>query len=192
MELKFILLYTLIASFLELDTLYIGQFMVSRPIVAGVIFGLLTGDFTASVTLGFWTELLFINHKPIGTSIPPSEFACVVFAIILHTVADIGLAGSFFAGVVFAYIFQYADKCFRNKVFKGYINPAGLVSKALFARIVFVWLFFSTFSVFAYSLVNQLNYPKIWVLDKALFLTFCLVPIVAIAKLVVIFAKKNG
>lgn len=49
------------------------QAMISRPIVAGPLTGLLLNDFSAGLTAGALIELLWIDRLPIGTYVPPND-----------------------------------------------------------------------------------------------------------------------
>ena len=61
-----IVLLCILAALLELDTTYVGQLSFSRPIIAGPLFGLITGDLMAGVQVGVFTELLFTDISPLG------------------------------------------------------------------------------------------------------------------------------
>ena len=47
-----IIVLCLLAALLELDTTYAGQWLISRPIIAGPLFGLITGDLMAGIQVG--------------------------------------------------------------------------------------------------------------------------------------------
>lgn len=47
--------------------------MISRPIVAAPLLGLLIGEFKVGLVTGAWLELMWINKAPIGNYIPPAH-----------------------------------------------------------------------------------------------------------------------
>jgi len=49
------------------------QVMISRPIVAGPLTGLLLSDFSTGLVVGALMELLWIDRLPIGSYIPPND-----------------------------------------------------------------------------------------------------------------------
>ncbi len=49
------------------------QVMISRPIVAGPLTGLLLNDFSAGLVAGALIELLWIDRLPIGSYVPPND-----------------------------------------------------------------------------------------------------------------------
>jgi mannose/fructose/N-acetylgalactosamine-specific phosphotransferase system component IIC len=60
------LLLTLVGGLLALDGTSLGQFMVSRPIVAGVLAGWILGDPMLGLLVGGTLELYFIPVFPVG------------------------------------------------------------------------------------------------------------------------------
>jgi PTS system mannose-specific IIC component len=60
------LLLTLVGGLLALDGTSLGQFMVSRPIVAGVLAGWILGDPVLGLLVGGTLELYFIPVFPVG------------------------------------------------------------------------------------------------------------------------------
>jgi mannose PTS system EIIC component len=68
-----ILLLSLLGGILSLDRLW-AQFMISRPIVAAPLAGLLLGDPYTGLQAGALLELFWIDKLPIGTVVPPNDF----------------------------------------------------------------------------------------------------------------------
>lgn len=108
-----VVLLCLLAALLELDTTYVGQLTFSRPIIAGPIFGLITGDLMAGVQVGVFTELLFVDISPLGGIIPPSGVMCSAIALILYSLG-IELYFGFFLGVLAAIAYGHLDKWMRK------------------------------------------------------------------------------
>lgn len=68
------LLFTgLVAIVCGLDRTAACQFMVSRPIVAGPLTGLVLGDPVSGLQVGMLVELLWLGRLPVGASIPPDD-----------------------------------------------------------------------------------------------------------------------
>lgn len=103
----------ILASLLELDTTYAFQTLVSRPIIAGPIFGLITGDVMAGVQVGIFAELLFSDISPLGGIIPPSGVVVCVIPLILYSMG-IELYFGFFFGVICAVIYSFLDTFLRK------------------------------------------------------------------------------
>ena len=80
-----IIVLCLLAALLELDTTYAGQWLISRPIIAGPLFGLITGDLMAGIQVGVFAELLFVDISPLGGIIPPSGVMTAAIPMILYS-----------------------------------------------------------------------------------------------------------
>jgi mannose/fructose/N-acetylgalactosamine-specific phosphotransferase system component IIC len=76
------------AGVIGLDRTAAGQFMISQPIVAGPLAGLLLGDFTAGCIIGLTVELVWVLDLPVGTFVPADTTVI--------TIASVGIAA--FAG----------------------------------------------------------------------------------------------
>lgn len=72
-----ILLVSLVGGILGLDRV-VMQAMVSRPIVAAPLIGLMLGDPYTGLIAGALLELFWIDRLPIGTCIPPNDFLVAV------------------------------------------------------------------------------------------------------------------
>ena len=112
-----LLLLCLFAAFLELDTTYAFQTLLSRPIIAGPLFGLWTGDVMAGVQVGVFAELLFIDISPLGGIIPPSGIVATVIPLVLYSMG-IELYFGFFFGVAGAELYAFFDALLRKTRFK--------------------------------------------------------------------------
>lgn len=112
-----IVLLCILAALLELDTTYVGQLSFSRPIIAGPLFGLITGDLMAGVQVGVFTELLFTDISPLGGIIPPSGAMCTAIPMILYSLG-IELYFGFFLGVLAGIAYGQLDKWMRKARFK--------------------------------------------------------------------------
>lgn len=112
-----IILLCIFAALLELDTTYAFQLLLSRPIIAGPLFALFTGDIMAGIQVGVFAELLFADISPLGGIVPPSGVVCTVIPIILYSLG-IELYFGFFLGVLAGCAYGLADKLMRKTRFK--------------------------------------------------------------------------
>ncbi|MBI5894260.1 MAG: PTS sugar transporter subunit IIC [Deltaproteobacteria bacterium] len=67
-------------GFISLDRTAAFQIMISRPIVAGPLIGLVCGSLAAGIVIGSLLELLWIGDLPVGGHVPPHETAAAVIA----------------------------------------------------------------------------------------------------------------
>lgn len=83
-----ILLATLLGGLLALDATSVGQFMVSRPLVAGALAGWVLGDAAFGVTVGALLELYLLVSFPTGGSRFPEGATATVVAVAAAAGAD--------------------------------------------------------------------------------------------------------
>lgn len=76
----------LVAMLTGLDRTAVGQIMISRPIVAAPLAGLVLGDLAAGLAVGLMTELLWLTRIPVGAAIPPDDTQVAVGATVLVVV----------------------------------------------------------------------------------------------------------
>jgi mannose/fructose/N-acetylgalactosamine-specific phosphotransferase system component IIC len=60
------------AALLNLDRLALGQNAISRPLVVGLLLGLILKKPSEGLTLGLWAEVLWLARPPLGGSIIPN------------------------------------------------------------------------------------------------------------------------
>ncbi len=68
-----IILVSAVGGLIALDKTAAFQVMISRPIVAAPLVGLLLGDPMTGLKAGLVLELLWIGHLPVGADLPPDE-----------------------------------------------------------------------------------------------------------------------
>ena len=102
-------------ALLELDTTYVGQFLVSRPLFVGTILGALTGNLFLGLQVGIFTELIFIDYLPIGGVVPPSGAITSAIAILMNYLFKMDIYFAFFVGIVCGQSFAFLEKFIRNK-----------------------------------------------------------------------------
>jgi PTS system mannose-specific IIC component len=83
------------AVLLGLDRTAALQIMISRPLVAGPLVGLLLGDALTGLTIGMLLELLWLCRMPVGASIPHDDTQVTIGA----TTLAIALSGTVGGGV---------------------------------------------------------------------------------------------
>ena len=108
------LLLCLGAALLELDTTYAFQLTLSRGIVAGPLFALLTGDYAAGIQVGVFTELLFADINPLGAILPPSAVICCAIALALNAMG-IMLCYAFIVAVAGSLLFVQVERRVRKQ-----------------------------------------------------------------------------
>ncbi|MFA5161999.1 MAG: PTS sugar transporter subunit IIC [Elusimicrobiales bacterium] len=103
------------AAALELDSVQAGQFLFSRPSVAGAIFGIMGGDFLSGVQLGLCMELLTIDQVPVGGYVPPSGVVGAACAFALHRWAGFDSGYSFLLGFILAKLYPFVEIKMRQE-----------------------------------------------------------------------------
>jgi len=81
-----IILVCLVAIFAGIDRTAMWQFMLSRPIVAAPLTGVLLGDPEAGLLVGVLVELLWLGRLPVGAAIPPDDTQVAVAAVALTAI----------------------------------------------------------------------------------------------------------
>ena len=79
---------SLLGGLLALDGTSVGQFMFSRPLVAGVLVGWLVGDPLAGIAVGTILELYLLVSFPTGGSRFPEGATATVVAVAASVVTD--------------------------------------------------------------------------------------------------------
>ncbi len=97
-----ILFLSVLFGILSCDTVVAGQFMYSRPLIAGPIAGLLLGNPYVGFIAGLCVELIWIRVIPIGDSIPPDSTLTAVLASAAAAIAVRNYGIDNFSAVVLA------------------------------------------------------------------------------------------
>lgn len=87
-----LLVVSLLGGLLALDATSVGQFMFSRPLVAGSLTGWLTGDFAFGLQVGALLELYLLVAFPTGGSSFPEGSTAAVVAVASAALAGVGVA----------------------------------------------------------------------------------------------------
>lgn len=194
-------LLCILASVLELDTTYAFQLLISRPIIAGPIFGLVTGDAMAGLQAGVFAELLFSDISPLGGIIPPSGVVATVIPVVLYSMG-VELYFGFFLGVVGAVLYSFFDALLRKTRFTWLVflekkigkRPTDIkrtVAAALLLSFLMTFIFISVLawvsSQFMFAVFPYLT-PK---MHFAFRLAYSAVPWIGLAALIPAFRLKT-
>lgn len=83
----------MVALICGLDRVAILQILVSRPIVAAPLAGLLLGEPLTGLQIGVMVELLWLARLPVGAAVPPDDTQVAVAATVLSIVLGPQLEG---------------------------------------------------------------------------------------------------
>ncbi|MBE9537336.1 MAG: PTS sugar transporter subunit IIC [Proteobacteria bacterium] len=92
---------------ISLDRTAAFQVMISRPIVAAPLVGLMLGDPLTGLKVGLLLELLWIGYLPVGASVPPDEtvVSIAATAVSVWLLRSFGAADTDMGAIVFVLIF---------------------------------------------------------------------------------------
>lgn len=107
-----VLILSAFIAFLILENYGYGYWMISRPIFAGPLIGLLLGDLPTGLLVGGSVELMYMGVIPIGGSVPPNAqiagILSTVFAILNGGNAEIGIALALPIGLLAQLLIMFA------------------------------------------------------------------------------------
>lgn len=90
------LILSIVIAVVILENYGYGYWMISRPVIAGPLIGLIMGDFTTGLAVGASVELMYMGVLPIGGSVPPNAqiagMLSTVFAITSGGSPEIGIS----------------------------------------------------------------------------------------------------
>lgn len=120
-----ILIISLIAGLIHLDSLVLGQFMISRPIVVGWILGYLLGIPEYGILLGVFFELVYIIEIPVGVKIPVNATASAIFSIAGFKISNCLILSIIF-GFFLGFLYKFLDILGRslNSVVLSWVDTA--------------------------------------------------------------------
>ena len=195
-----LILLCIFAALLELDTTYAFQTLLSRPVIAGPIFGWLTGDVAAGIQVGIFAELLFSDISPLGGIIPPSGVVATIIPLLLYA-QGIDLYFGFFLGVCAAVLYSFFDALLRKTRFKWLIflekrigrRPSDItriIAITLLLSFLMTFIFISVLA-WASSQLMFVLYPYLTPrMHFAFRLSYLAVPWIGLAALIPVFRLK--
>lgn len=99
-----ILMLSIFIAILILENYGYGYWMISRPIFAGPLIGLILGDLRTGLLVGGSVELMYMGVIPVGGSVPPNAqiagILSTVFAIMSKGNVEIGIALAYPIGIL--------------------------------------------------------------------------------------------
>jgi PTS system mannose-specific IID component len=99
-------------ALLLLENYGYGYWMISRPIFAGPLIGLILGDVQTGLVVGGTVELMYLGVLPIGGSVPPNAqiagILSTVFAITSGGNPEVGIALALPIGVLAQFLIMLA------------------------------------------------------------------------------------
>jgi len=142
-----ILLLSLLGGLLALDSTAFGQFMVSRPLVAGVLTGWILGDPAQGLVIGGILEVYFISIFPVGGGEFPEGGPPTVVAVAagIAVSGSAGVAFGAFLGFLFSRLGAYSIRFLRKVNGRLAPDPSRMevtVSRVVWAQLAGVTLSF--------------------------------------------------
>lgn len=112
MNLGLALILSTIIALIILENYGYGYWMISRPVFAGPIVGLIMGDLQTGLLVGASVELMYMGVLPIGGSVPPNAqiagMLSTVFAIANGGRAEIGISLALPIGLLAQLLIMFA------------------------------------------------------------------------------------
>lgn len=152
-----------LVALLELDTTYVGQFLISRPLFVGSILGLITGNLFLGVQIGLFTELIYIDFLPIGGIVPPSGAITSAMALMMKYSFNMDIYFAFFVGILTGILFSFVEKKVRQSrgkilpvVCKNLVDGKTTASSEMLKSLGFEFMVIFTFLIMAIALFGPL------------------------------------
>ncbi|MEN3013766.1 MAG: PTS sugar transporter subunit IIC [Endomicrobiia bacterium] len=158
-----ILVSSLLAGLIHLDILVFGQFMISRPIVVGGIFGYFLGIPQYGLLIGVLFELLYIIEIPVGIKVPVDATSSTVFSIVGFEISGCLILSLIF-GFFIGFLYKYVDMLTRslNSVVLSWVDTAKnevvikRINLLIFYGIIFTYLRTVLFYLISFSSLGYL------------------------------------
>jgi len=118
-----LVLLSLLAAICSCDITMFGQFMISRPIFSGALFGYILGDMYIGLWIGMIIEMLWINELPMGSAIPVDLTMMTILSVVWTLISFKGVQSAAIFALVLAIPFSYlyrevdvAGRLFNTKI----------------------------------------------------------------------------
>ena len=156
--------FCMLIALLELDTTYAGQFLISRPLFVGAIFGALTGNLFLGLQIGIFTELIYIDYLPIGGVVPPSGTITSAVALMMNYFFKMDIYFAFFVGIVCGQMFAFVEKFLRNKraIFLGAIEKKIVDRKITPGKVILKNLAVEFGAVFIFLILSMVMFGPLF------------------------------
>lgn len=196
--------YVALAVFVGKAEYFIGTPMTGRPIFLGALVGLLFGDLSAGIIIGFQLELVFMGTIMIGAATPPDMVVGSVlgtaFALSANTGVDAAIAiamptallsafvVNLFYGVITPLLAKVADRYAAKGEYKGIERvflSTGFIYDFTFALIAFIAFYLGNDIIS--SVVNSI---PVW-LSNGLTIAAGILPALGFAQLISMIASKK-
>ncbi|WP_159649642.1 PTS system mannose/fructose/sorbose family transporter subunit IID [Erysipelothrix aquatica] len=106
------LILSIVIAVIILENYGYGYWMISRPIFAGPVIGLIMGDLQTGLLVGASVELMYMGVLPIGGSVPPNAqiagMLSTVFAIINGGRPEVGISLALPIGILAQLLVMFA------------------------------------------------------------------------------------
>ena len=153
------LILSLFIAFLITENSGYGYWMISRPIFAGPLIGLIMGDLTTGLIVGGSVELMYMGILPIGGSVPPNAqiagILSTIFAINNGGNPEIGIALALPIGLLaqLLIMFSWNINILLMHVADKYIEE-GNAKKVELTHLAGIIVFFVTFFIPTYLAIH--------------------------------------
>ena len=188
-------------ALLELDTTYVGQLLISRPLIVGAALGALTGDLFLGLQVGIFTELIYIDYLPIGGVVPPSGAITAAVSILMNHFFGMNIYFAFFIGIVCGQLFAFVEKFLRkkrgellgkieNKLIDAEITPKNIIIKSILTEFVVAFGFLMICMALFGPLFDYIHDDISEKIHMAFKFAYYIVPWVGLCGLFLSFSKK--
>lgn len=153
------LILSLFIALLITENYGYGYWMISRPIFAGPLIGLLMGDLTTGLIVGGTVELMYMGILPVGGSVPPNAqiagILSTVFAVYNGGNPEVGIALALPIGLLAQLLIMFAwnVNILLMHVADKYIEE-GNVKKVELTHLAGLAVFFITFFIPTYLAIH--------------------------------------
>jgi len=188
-------------ALMELDTTYVGQFLISRPLVVGSVMGLLTGNLFLGLQIGVFTELIYLDFIPIGGVVPPSGAISAGLGVLCAYFFTMPVYFAFFAGIAGGIAFSFIEKRIRRlrskilrgaeaQILGGTLSPGMLIFESLVFQYLCVFAFLIAALTIGGPLVAYISSAMPAKAHIAFKFSYFIVPWMGLAILFISFSTK--
>jgi mannose/fructose/N-acetylgalactosamine-specific phosphotransferase system component IIC len=100
---------SLLAGLLELDNVQAGQFLLARPVFAGLLLGWFNSCPLEGARIGVLTELIYIDFIPVGAVVPPNGLVTAAAGVLAFSWAGLPESAAFFFGILAGFLYRGVD-----------------------------------------------------------------------------------